>query len=358
MRKNSHTKVLLARATTGILGTTLIVSAASGVAHAQPVRGSYQVATTWNNVGPTPHFSGVDQRLHKVFVSNLAAGTVTVLNSQTGTPITTITLGGTVHTVVVDQQNQRVYVTDIQRGLLDVINAQTDTLITEIPVAAHLHGLAVSQRLHEAFVTDISLSKVYAIDIKTNTVIDPNGTVVGPNPWGVSVNPTTKMLYVTNTGIDPYAGTATNPQGVNPAGDSVSVIDLRTMNVVSTVTVGPHPWNVVVDRKNGMEYVGVSSANEVAVLRGNKVIKDIPVGSSPHGVVIDYRNHTLFVNNSVSNTVSAIDTTTNAVTQTIPVGNQPQGISVNQRTGVAYVVNQASATVSVLEPVRPQSHKG
>lgn len=356
MKIRSHTRALLAGATSGILGTTLIVGAVSGVANAQPISASYRVAQTWNHVGSTPHFSGVDERLHKVFVSNLAAGTLTVLNSQTGAPITTITLGGTVHTVVVDQQNQRVYVTDIARGLLDVIDAKTDTVIAEIPVAAHLHGLAVSQRLHEAFVTDISLSKVYAINIKTDTVIDPNGVSVGPNPWGVSVNPITKMLYVTNTGINPYGGTATNPQGVNPAGNSVSVIDLRTMTVVSTVTVGPHPWNVIVDRRNGMEYVGVSSANEVAVLQNDKVVKDIPVGSSPHGVVIDSWNHTLFVNNSVSNTVSVIDTTTNSVTQTIPVGTQPQGISVDQRTGAAYVVNQGSATVSVLKPTSLQKH--
>ncbi len=348
----SQGKRLLVGASASLLGAALFVSTTSGVASAQPIAESYHVVSTWDSVGPTPHFSGVDARLHKVFVSNLAAGTVTVLNSETGALISTIPLGGTVHTVAVDQQNQRVYVTDIQRGRLDVINARTDAVIAEIPVAAHLHGLVVSQRLHEAFVTDISLSKVYAIDIKNDKVIDPAGISVGPNPWGVSVNPRTKTLYVANTGIDPYAGTTHNSQSINAAGNSVSVINLRTMSVITTVTVGPHPWNVIADPQNGLVYVGVSAANEVAVLQHNRVVDDIPVGDSPHGVVIDYRNHTLLVNNSISDTVSVINTSSNEVTQTISVGTQPQGISVDQHTGEAYVVNQASATVTVLKPLR------
>lgn len=306
---------------------------------------SYSVGQTFSDVGPTPHFSAVDQRLHKLFVSNLAKGTVTVLNSRTGKVLSTISLGGTVHTVMMDQKTQRVYVTDIARGLLDVINARTDKVIKEIPVASHLHGLAVSQKLHEAFVTDISLSRVYIINLRTNTVLTPKGLAVGPNPWGVSVNPTTDRLYVANTGINPF-GTPS----VNPAGDSVTVINLHTDKTIATIPVGPHPWNLTVVPKNNSVYVGVSGDNKVAVIRGIHVFKDIPVGQSPHGLAWSRKTSTLFVNNSVSNTVSLINTRTNSVVQTLTVGKQPQGISVDQKNGVAYTVNQASATVTVLKP--------
>jgi YVTN family beta-propeller protein len=343
-------KALSATTVASLFGAIAVIGVSSGVAAAQPSKSHYQVSSTWTNVGPTPHFSAVDNLLHKVFVSNLAAGTVTVLNEASGKVISTIQLGGTVHTVMVDQQTQRVYVTDIARGRLDVINARTNSLITEIQVGAHLHGLAISQRLHEAIVTDIYQSKVYAVNLLTNTVIDPQGLTVGANPWGVAINPITKMAYVANTGIDPYAGTSSNPQGINPAGNSVSVVNLKTMSVANTISVGPHPWNVAVDTRTGSVYVGVSASNQVAVINGSSVSQYIPVESSPHGVVLDHRNHMLFVNNSLSNTVSLISTVTNAVTQTIPVGKQPQGISVNPHTGAAYVVNQASASVTVLKP--------
>lgn len=309
----------------------------------------YHVGQTWTNVGKTPHFSGIDVRLHKVFVSNLAQGTVTVLNSRTGKKIGTISLGGVVHTVMVNQKSQRVYVTDIARGRLDVINAKTDQVIKEIPVAKHLHGLAVSQRLHEAFVTDISTSRVYVINTKTNTVQTPNGIAVGPNPWGVAVNAKTRTLYVANTGINLF------PKGVNAKGDSVSVVNLRTMRVTNTIKVGPHPWNVVVSPKTNLVYVGVSAANDVAVIANNRVVADIPVGKSPHGLALDTRNHRLFVNDSGSNAVSVINTLNNRLGQpAIAVGKQPQGVSVNPKTGKVYVVNQASQTVSVLEPSAPR----
>ncbi len=305
----------------------------------------YQVSHTWTQVGPTPHFSGVDIRLHKVFVSNLAQGTVTVLNSRTGQRLATIQLGGVVHTVMVDQKTQRVYVTDIARGRLDVINAKTDQLLTEIPVAKHLHGLAVSQRLHEAFVTDIATSRGYVVNTRTNTVLTPQGIAVGPNPWGVAVLAKTRTLYVANTGINLF------PAAVNPAGDTVSVINLRTLTVTRTIPVGPHPWNLVANPQTGLVYVGVSAANQVAVIRGNRVIGDIPVGKSPHGMALDPKLHRLFVNDSASNAVSIIDTQTNRLAQkNLAVGRQPQGISVNPKTGRVYVVNQASQTVSVLSP--------
>lgn len=348
MTKMKRTATLTA--TFGLLGSMALTAGTSGVASAQQLSGPYKASSTWTDVGPTPHFSAVDVRLHKVFVSNLAAGTVTVLDSTTGAKLGTVLLGGTVHTVAVDQKNQRVYVTDIARGLLDVINARTDAVIAHIPVGSHLHGLAVSQRLHDAFVTDIYNSKIYVVDINTDTVVDPSGIAVGPNPWGVAVNPVTRMVYVANTGIDPYAGTATNPQGVNPAGNSVSVINLKSMSVVDTITVGPHPWNVVADTRNNTVYVGVASANEVAVINNGAVGKNIAVGASPHGLALDPRNGTLFVNNSLSDNASLIDTASNSVSQTIAVGGQPQGISVDALTGAAYVVNQASASVSVLTP--------
>lgn len=318
------------------------LSGAAGLAAPSP---EYSVGPTFTAVGGTPHFSAVDVRLHKLFVSNLARGTVTVVNSRTGKYLATIHLGGVVHTVMINQKTQRVYVTDIARGYLDVINARTNQVTAEIPVAQHLHGLAVSQRLHEAFVTDIALSRVYIVNLKTNKVLTPHGLPVGPNPWGVTVNPRTHMLYVANTGINPFSSTP-----VNPSGNSVTVINLRTDQTAGTITVGPHPWNLVAVPSTNQVYVGVSAANAVAVIRGMHVIKDIAVGNSPHGVAWDKNNRMLFVNNSLSNNVSLINTVQNMVTQTIPVGTQPQGISINPVTGWAYTVNQASQTVTVLKP--------
>lgn len=306
--------------------------------------GSYSVKSTWSSVGPTPHFSAVDLKLHKVFVSNLAAGTLTVLNSKTGSKITSIKIGGVLHTVMVDAKTNMVYVTDIKGGYLDVVNAKTDSVTARIKVGSHLHGLALAPSLHQAYVTDISTSKVYIINTKTDAIMTPSGITVGPNPWGVVANPKTHEIYVANTGMNLF------PKSINPAGNSVSVVNVKTMKVTNTITVGPHPWNLVFDSKNSNLYVGVAGANEVSVINNNKVVGTIPVGKSPHGMTLDKKENALFVNNSSSNTVSVVDTATSAVAKTVAVGTQPQGISVNPKNGFVYVVNQGSQSVSVLAP--------
>lgn len=338
------------------MGIGLVASgcgAAPVVAHGHPGASgsnpSYAVSGTWKDVGPTPHFSAVDTKTGEVLVTNLSAGTITALSSS-GQVTGTFHTGGTVHTVMVDQATDTAYVTDIQRGYLDVLDLATGKVSAEIPVASHLHGLAVSNRLHEAVVTDVSTNKAYVIDTLTNKVVTPAGIPVGPNPWGVAIAPRSGLAYVTNTGIDPFA--ASPGAQKNPAGDSVSVVNLQTDKVIRTVVVGPHPWNAVVDR-SGDVYVGVAGANKVAVLDGAKVVKDIPVPAGPHGIAYDPRSGLVFVNDSLANQTSVISTDSKSVIQEVTVGAQPQGISVNPLSGAVYVANQKSQTVSVLAPSHP-----
>ena len=188
------------------------------------------------------------------------------------------------------------------------------------------------------------LSKLYVVDTKTDTVTNPAGLAVGANPWGVAVDAATRTAYVANTGVTPTGA-------LNPAGDTVSVVDLSTMAVTKTITVGPHPWNVAVDPRTKTAYVGVAGSGQVAVIRNDAVITDIAVGKSPHGVALDSKTGLLFVNNSLSDTVTILNTATNTVGATVKVGSQPQGVAVSPK-GAAYVVNQKSGSVTVLSPSR------
>ena len=347
------TSVLALGAATSVGLYGVGVASASSVGHVKS-QSSYRVSATWSPVGTTPHFTGVDYKLGRVFVSNLVGnltGNLTVLNLQ-GKVLHTVKLGGQVHTVEVDQATGMVYVTDIARGILDVVNASTYA-VTPIQVASHLHGLAVSNSLHIAVVTDVANSRVYLINTTTDEVMTPKGGIlVGNNPWGVAIDHAHKLAYVASTGIDPFSKSK-----VNPAGDYVSVINLVTDSVSKPITVGPHPWNLAVTQ-SGAVYVGVQSAGEVAVIKDGRVVKDIPVRTSPHGVAYDPVRKVVLVNNSGSNNVSVISTETNSVVQTVDVGIQPQGIAIDPLTGDAYVANQGSnqgtnqgpPSVSVLSP--------
>jgi YVTN family beta-propeller protein len=71
---------------------------------------------------------------------------------------------------------------------------------------------------------------------------------VGKSPWGVAINPTNNLVYVTNGGSN-----------------TVSVID-DTATVVATIPVGDGPYGVAINPTNGLVYVTNVSSNTVSVV--------------------------------------------------------------------------------------------
>jgi len=119
---------------------------------------------------------------------------------------------------------------------------------------------------------------------------------------------------------------------VTNAGEgSVSVIDIATNTVLTTVTVGVSPEQVAVSPNGHVAYVTDPGSDTVWVIAtaSNTVVATValPVGSGPAGVAITLNGLLAYVANFGSNTVSVIDTATNTVTATISVGVSPTGIA-------------------------------
>ena len=89
---------------------------------------------------------------------------------------------------------------------------------------------------------------------------------VGSDPFGVAVNPTTNVVYVTNG-----------------SGNSVSVINGATNTVTATIDVGD-PGAVAVNPTTNVVYVANFSDNSISVIYGatNTVTTSIGVGSNPY----------------------------------------------------------------------------
>jgi len=92
---------------------------------------------------------------------------------------------------------------------------------------------------------------VSVIDGATNTVVAT--VLVGANPAGVGVNPTTNRIYVANE----LSGT-------------VSVIDGATNTVVATVPVGANPEGVGVHPTTNLIYVANAGSNSVSVIQDSR----------------------------------------------------------------------------------------
>src|SRR5574341_1501040 len=214
-------------------------------------------------------------------------------------------------------------------------------------------------------------SKLYASDSFNNTVSVMNLSIneviaildVGNGPSSIAITPDGSKAYVNNSGSD------------NKPGNTISVIDVTTDNIVSTVnlevgSVPSRPNGLAITPDGSRVYVtgvtlGVGNVLVIDVEKSvinptNAVIATIGVGLIPTNIAITPDGSKVYVANSGSdtipgNTVSVIDVEqsvmdpANAVIANVTVGNKPGVIAISPNGSRVYVANLNSNTVSVID---------
>jgi len=98
-------------------------------------------------------------------------------------------------------------------------------------------------------------------------------------------------------------------------------------------------------------YVANGGSNSVSAIdtTSNAVAATVGVGTMPLGVAITPDGTRAYVTNSGDATVSVVDTAKNTVVDTIAVGFLPVGVSIAPDGARAYVTNGNDNTVSVID---------
>ena len=92
--------------------------------------------------------SGVAVSGDKVYVTNQAAGTMTVLNRSDNSVLATVPVGASPSAVVVNSAGTRAYVANSTAGTVTVINTANYSVVTSIKVGAHSDQSGVDPRWH------------------------------------------------------------------------------------------------------------------------------------------------------------------------------------------------------------------
>ena len=176
---------------------------------------------------------------------------------------------------------------------------------------------------------------------------------VGADPNSIAFDSENNRMYVTNSG-----GTWNENNPLR--GDSISVIDTSSYEVIETVTAagaggnGNTPHGIAFDPVNNRMYYAIGNwqyiENDVSVMNtaDNSVSATISVGNRPNDIAFDSTNNRVYVVNRNDSSVSAINTATNGVIATISVGVYPQGIAFDSTNNRMYVTNWNDNTVSVI----------
>ena len=159
---------------------------------------------------------------------------------------------------------------------------------------------------------------------------DPNDLDL---PIGISSNPITKKIYVSNNNTN-----------------TVSVIDSVNNKVLNSVNVEKGPSGVAVNSNTNRIYVANYYSDNISVIDGNDdILMDvIDVGDSPRNIAVNPVTNKIYVANHFGNSIYVIDGDTNSVIDSIGI-ERPWGISINTDTNVVYITSTKSTDIFLID---------
>jgi YVTN family beta-propeller protein len=189
-----------------------------------------------------------------------------------------------------------------------------------------------------AYVSNKNSADVSVVDLASNSLVTTIPVVAVP--IGVAVNAAGTRAYVANSMLI---------DGLS----QISVIDTATNAVIRNVPAGYQAYGVALNPAGTRLYItnAMQDANSVSVMdtTTNTIVATIAVGYFPMGVTVNPAGTRVYVANNGSNTVSVIDTATNGVIGTVNVGIGARGIAINGAGTRVYVTNQNDNTVAVID---------
>ena len=279
--------------------------------------------------------------------------------NKTKSPITATIAATPVHT------SGYAYVANYFDGSVSVININTNTLVSTIPVGNEPLSIAVSSISSRAYAANIFDGTVSVINTKSNSVI---ATVQVPQPEAVCVSPDGSKVYVTSTFVVTVIDAATNSiiatipvssaaYGIvasqdgkwlyvtNILSNTVMVISTTTNSVTATIVVGSHPVSAIMSPDGKLVYITNEYSNTISVINvaTNTVISTIPGVSNPSYLAISPDGSKLYVSDDLED-VSIVSTVTNSVITTIKLNGGSSGVSISNDGSRVYVANGYAGT--------------
>ena len=238
--------------------------------------------------------------------------------------------------IIFDSPTRRLF---ISRGtkvvVLDVDSGKT---VGEIPNTDGVHGIALASDLGRGFTSNGRAGTVTIFDLKTLQVI---GSVqAGTNPDAIIFDPASKRVFA-----------------MNGRSKDVTAIDAATGKVVGTIPVDGKPEFAAADGA-GHVYVNIEDKSEEQQIDSQnlKVTATWPLApcQEPSGLAMDTANRRLFA--GCDKLMAVIDANTGKVIAAPPIGEGVDANAFDPGTGYAFASNGGSGTLTVVHEDSPDKY--
>ncbi len=216
-----------------------------------------------------------------------------------------------------------------------VMSTDSDKVIGEIPKTEGVHGIAVANEFGRCFVSNGRASTVSIVDLKTLKLIDTIS--VGKNPDAILYDPFSRRVFV-----------------FNGRSNDATILDAKKGTIISTLPLGGKPEYSVTDGK-GHVFVNIEDKSEIVAIDAKemKILSRWPIkpGEEPSGLAIDVKNNRLF--SVCSNKLMVILNADNGtVIASLPIGDRTDGCAFDWQTGLAFSAN-GEGTITVVHEESP-----
>jgi len=259
-------------------------------------------------------------------------------NAATGPLLAIVPLSGFAgqQNVIVDTTSGRVIVGTVDRiafgraqGRVTIVDARTGAVLRTVSMAAPPALLAlnpVDGRIVVVSRAGAAMSQVYLLDPTSG--LASRGVLIGTTPGAIAIDGGADRAFIAGGG-----GSGAN--GVYPytVPSRVVMLDLRTMRVLHTTSVGPSPTDIAVDDGSGRVAVATAAGLHVLDAASGALLRTFP--RLTQLLAVDQRTNRIVVADDAGR-VFLLDARTGRLGSAVPMvgaAPAPGGVAIDERTG-------------------------
>jgi YVTN family beta-propeller protein len=211
-----------------------------------------------------------------IYISNEDVKTASVIDIKSGKVVHIVPVGQEPEGVTTTPDGRQFYVTCEAGGEIFVVDASSYTAAGHFKVNGRPRSVAFLSNGNIGFIPSESAGEFNIVDARKAEVLKTITLPAGSRPMRAIVSADDQRLYLSNG----RAGT-------------ISVIDTRSYELLSTIKVGTRPWGISLSPDGRYLFAANGPSNDVSVvdLEAGKEIMRVKAGSSPWGIAVVADTH-------------------------------------------------------------------
>jgi DNA-binding beta-propeller fold protein YncE len=267
-------------------------------------------------------YQSFDRQAHRLYVAHLGAGLVTVFDTETGTVVGDVTDVPGAHGVLAVPELGRIFASATGARQVAIIDPASLSVVARIPAGDYPDGLAYAPDVGKLYVSDEHGKADIVVDVQSNQAVatiplrgGAGNTQYDPASHQILVAVHSGHLAVIDPVTDRLVDRYEVPGCGEPHGLAIEsarrlafvacqsnsklvVLDLTTMQAVSTFDVGKGPDVLAYDPSLGQLYVAAESGPLVVLGVDDGGVREIArdtIGPNAHSVAVDADSHHIYL---------------------------------------------------------------